>query len=316
MNSIGGYIGWEFSKGQEYHEGLLRLNTARNAFEHILRTRKYTKVYLPYYCCEAVLEPIKKLGIEQVWYNINDKLEPVIDFEIGERDCFLYVNYFGVKDDAVSGLAKEVRNLVVDNSQSFFSRPLKGIDTFYSCRKFFGVADGAYLSADAVTTTDLPLDTSYDVCAHLLKCADTGIESGFADFKANETRLVGQDVKQMSVLTRTMMESASYSYACQQRNDNFHYLHERLSKINELKLNFSSINGPIHYPLLVSKPGLRKLLIGEKIFIGDFWPAVRTWMASDTYEYFLSENLVALPIDQRYDKNDMDRIIKSIFKFL
>ena len=315
MSSIGGYIGWEFSKGQEYHQGLLRLNTARNAFEHILRTRKYTEVYLPYYCCEAVLEPMKKLGIEHTFYSINDKLEPVIDFEIGERDCFLYVNYFGVKDDAVARLAKEVRNLVVDNSQSFFSRPQPGIDTFYSCRKFFGVADGAYLSAD-VAFDGLPVDTSFDACTHLLKCADTGIESGFADFKVNETRLVGQDVRQMSVLTHAMMEAAPYSYSCSKRNENFQYLHERLSEVNELKLNFSSLNGPMHYPLLVSKPELRKLLISEKIFIGDFWPAVRTWMAADTYEYFLSENLLALPIDQRYDKNDMDRIINSIFKFL
>ncbi len=315
MSSIGGYLGWEFPKGQEYHDQLLRLNTGRNAFEYILRTRKYKKVYFPYYCCDVLLEPIKKTGIEQVFYHTNDKLEPVIDFPVKEDECLLYVNYFGVKNDTAAKLAKQIPSLVVDNSQSFFTRPDLNIDTFYSCRKFFGVPDGAYLNIGNATAR-FPADVSYDHCTHLLQCVDTGIESGFPAFKANETRLVGQDIRQMSALTRKMMEAAPYSSSRHQRNENFLYLHSRLADINELKLNFSSVDGPLNYPLLISNPDLRRLLIGEKIFIGDFWPGVRTWASKDSYEYFLSENLLALPIDQRYNEKDMARIIENILKFI
>ena len=316
MSSIGGYLGWEFPKGEEYHDGLLRLNTGRNAFEHILRTRKYSRVFFPYYCCDALLEPIKKLGIEHEFYNINDQLDPIIDFDIKDTDCFLYVNYFGVKNDTITRLSKEVRNLVADNSQSFFSRAVANIDTFYSCRKFFGVPDGAYVSTADTSKNDYPIDTSYDSCRHLLKCADTGIETGFADFRENEHRLSGLEIRQMSVLTRAMMAAAPYASSCQVRNDNFQYLHSRLAEINELKLNFSSINGPLNYPLLVSNPELRKQLIGEKIYVAEFWAAVRSWAPKGSYAYFLSENLLALPVDQRYDKKDMDRIVECILKFI
>ncbi len=315
MSSIGGYLGWEFPLGNEYHDRLLRLNTGRNAFEYILRTTRYSKVYLPYYCCDALLEPVRKTGIDYVFYHIDSQLDPVIDFEINDGECFLYVNYFGVKNDTVAKLAGEVRNLVIDNSQSFFSRPMPGIGTFYSCRKFFGVPNGAYVYLNTYEPHNLPADTSYDSCTHLLKYVDCGIEAAYGDFLANEQHLAGQEIKQMARLTHAMMNVAPYSFSCERRNDNFQYLHERLSEINELKLNFSSVNGPLHYPLLVPDSGLRKLLIGEKIFVAEYWPAVRTWAGKDTYEHYLTEHLLALPIDQRYERRDMDRIAESIFKF-
>ncbi len=61
---------------------------------------------------------------------------------------FLCTNYFGIKDEFITSLSKQVSNLIVDNAQSFFSNPIENIDTFYSPRKFFGVSDGAYLYCD------------------------------------------------------------------------------------------------------------------------------------------------------------------------
>jgi hypothetical protein len=316
MNSIGGYLGMEFSRGRGYHDQLLRLNTGRNALEYILRARKYKLIYLPYYSCDALLEPAKKLGIKTVFYRINDQLNPVIDFTIQDDECFLYVNYFGIKNDAVERLAGKTRNLIIDNSQSFFSAPHKNVDTFYSCRKFFGVPDGAYLQINTDGNITLPQDSSFESCTHLLKYYDLGIEAAYKDFVNNEARLTGADTKQMSALTQTIMTSIDYAAGKERREQNFRYLRGRLSKINELNLNFNTANGPLCYPLLVSDTRLRQALINEKIFVPDYWPNVRKWTSSGDYEYFLSENLVALPVDQRYGEKDMKRITETVFKIL
>ena len=316
MNSIGGYLGMEFPRGREYYDQLLRLNTGRNALEYILRAKKYKLIHLPYYGCDALLEPAEKLGIKTVFYNVDDRLDPVADFEIKDDECFLLVNYFGVKNDTVEKLAGTIRNLIVDNSQSFFSAPHLNADTFYSCRKFFGVPDGAYLQIGAHEEIHLPQDTSFEACTHLLKYYDKGIESGYQDFLLNEARLTGAPIRQMSLLTQTIMASIDYARCQQIRQRNFQYLHNRLAKINELNLNFSTANGPLCYPLLVSNPRLRELLIKEKIFIPDYWPNVRKWTKQGTYEYFLSENLVGLPVDQRYGEKEMDRLIETIFKII
>ena len=63
MQPIGGYFSLELPYGEEYHKNAIRLNTGRNCLEYILKTRGYRKVYIPYYICEVVLEPFKKLGV-------------------------------------------------------------------------------------------------------------------------------------------------------------------------------------------------------------------------------------------------------------
>src|SRR5690606_8875362 len=109
--------------------------------------------------CDVLLEPIQKLGIEYEHYHIDSVLEPLFDYSrVTEQSAFLYTNYFGLKDAFIESLASSAGNLIVDNAQSFFSRPIPGIDTLYSARKFFGVSDGAYLYCDTKLEGTLPID--------------------------------------------------------------------------------------------------------------------------------------------------------------
>ena len=119
--SIGGYIGLELPFGEEYYPSLLKLNTGRNALEYILRIKKYKLIHLPYFTCEAMLEPLEKLNIECKFYQIDQNLEPVTEFKLSANDCLLYTNYFGLKQDFINKLSKRIPNLIIDNSQAFFS---------------------------------------------------------------------------------------------------------------------------------------------------------------------------------------------------
>lgn len=76
---IGGYFSLELPFSEEYHKDAIRLNTGRNCLEYILRVRKHSKVYIPYYTCDVLLEPFEKLGIRYEFYHIN------FAFELTER---------------------------------------------------------------------------------------------------------------------------------------------------------------------------------------------------------------------------------------
>ncbi len=192
MKTIGGYFELELSKNKEYHQGALRLNTGRNAFEYILRAKKYEKVYLPYYTCDVMLEPIRKLALKHEFYCIDKKFQPIIDFSRqGIRDVFVYTNYFGICDIQVTQIAKTNKNLIVDNSQAFFSRPLHDVDTFYSPRKFFGVPDGAYLYTNSLLSEKFEADSSHARFKHLIKRIDVSAEVGHTDFKNIEPTETG-----------------------------------------------------------------------------------------------------------------------------
>ena len=182
MEPIGGYFGLEFAHGVEYHKKAIRLSTGRNCLEYILRAKEYKKVYLPYYTCDVVLEPFMKLGIPYEFYHIDNNFEIRDRFTLKADEALLYVNYYGLKQRYVEQLAEKTRErLIVDNTQAFYAKPIAGIDTFYSCRKFFGVSDGAYLYTNKLLDEKLGLDLSYDRMASLVKRIDLGAEAGYAD---------------------------------------------------------------------------------------------------------------------------------------
>lgn len=316
IKPIGGYIELQLENGPGYYPTLIPLNTARNALEYILRIKRYTTIYLPFFTCEVLLEPLQKLAINHQFYKIDEDLNPIIDFELDEHSCLLYTNYFGVKTGTVKWLSATIQNLIIDNAQAFYTAPINNVDTIYSCRKFFGVPDGAYLYTATEIGLNLKIDHSVLRFSHLIKAIDFNIEEGYADYLENNELLSHNEIKKMSVLTERLLGAINYDYCAKMRKNNFNYLHKYLQKINMLRLNFVYDDVPMVYPLLIEDPKLKAKLISNKIFVATYWPNVFAWASANSYEYFLSENLIPLPIDHRYTLNDMSSILAILNSLL
>ena len=313
MEAIGGYFSLELPLREEYHKNAIRLNTGRNCLEYILRARGYKKVYVPYYTCEAVMEPISKLGIPYEFYHIDIHFEIRDRFMLKADEALLYTNYFGLKQRYVEQLAEKTGSrLIVDNTQAFYAKPIPGIDTFYTCRKFFGVADGAYLYTDKLLDEEFTQDESYDRMAHLLKRIDLSAEQGFADFRKVDDGLDNQPIRKMSKLTKRIMQSIDYEAAAKMRRENFLMLHEVFGEENNLELTLEEDAVPMVYPYLEPIKGLREKLIENKIFVARYWPNVLEWTTKDDIEYLFAYQMQPLPIDQRYGEEDMNRIIEIV----
>ena len=314
MNEIGGYFELEVRKGSEFHKNAIRLNTGRNAFEYILRAKGYKKVYLPYYTCDVMLEPILKLKLKFEFYHIDQTFCPVFDFHrINHDEVFVYNNYFGICNKQVKEVSVECKNLVIDNSQAFYAQPILGVDTFYSPRKFFGVPDGAYLYTDILLKDNFELDLSHNRFEHLLGRMEQGAEEFYKVFKENDAALSGQPIKKMSVLTRRILQSIDYDLAAKNRIDNIHFLHDVLKDTNILAIDIPDHSVPMVYPYLIdSGLALKKKLLDRKVFVATYWPTVTNWFTKDSMESFFSRHLVPLPIDQRYGITEMKMLLKII----
>ena len=313
MEAIGGYFSLELPLREEFHKDAIRLNTGRNCLEYILRACGYKKVYVPYYTCEAVMEPINKLGISYEFYHIDTHFEISDRFTLKADEALLYTNYFGLKQRYVEKLAEKTgTRLIVDNTQAFYAKPISGIDTFYTCRKFFGVSDGAYLYTDKLLDEEFEQDESYDRMAHLLKRIDLSAEQGFADFRKVDDGLDNQPIRRMSKLTQRIMQSIDYEAAAQKRRENYQIIHEVLGEENNLVLPLDEDAVPMVYPFLVPIKGLREKLIENKVFVARYWPNALDWTTKDDIEYLLAYQMQPLPIDQRYSKENIGRIIKCV----
>jgi hypothetical protein len=314
--TIGGYIELQLPEGKEHYPSFIKLNTGRNAFEYLLRIKKYTLVYLPYFTCEVLLEPLRRLSIPYRFYRIDRHLDPVIDFEPEENAALLYTNYFGIKQDTVNDLSRTVKNLIIDNAQAFFHPPVAGVDTFYSCRKFFGVPDGAYLYTEGNTRLSLESEISVYRFSHLIKSLDLSIETGYHDYLKNNIILGNNPIKKMSVLSQRILSGINYEDCRSIRNANFQHLDQGLGSINKLPINLVNMDGPMVYPLVIDQPGARKALIAKKIFVATYWPNVLEWASGDLFEHYLSRQLLPLPVDHRYGIRDMDHMIKTVRSLL
>ncbi|MGN7205084.1 hypothetical protein ACTHQF_12505 [Pedobacter sp. SAFR-022] len=316
VRTIGGYMGLQLPGGKPYYPDLIQLNTARNSLEYILLTQGYTTIYLPYFTCEVLLEPIKRLQLQYHFYKIDEQMDPVIDFEVDDHSCMLYTNYFGVKTDTVRALSKTQKNLIIDNAQAFYAAPIIGIDTFYSCRKFFGVPDGAYLYARSSRRLELSKDSSVDRMSHLVKAADLNVEAGYADYVRNNDVLINNEIKVMSNLTQQLMAAVEYDDCAKKRREHFAFLHERFKDINEFKFHYSPEDTPMVYPLLIAKDHLKSQLIERKIFVATYWPNVFEWTSPDALEYHFAQHMISLPIDQRYNLDDMKYLVETVESLL
>lgn len=294
IDAIGGYPELELRKGEHYHKGALRLNTARNCFEYVLRAREYTKVYIPYYTCEVMLEPLMKCSVEYEFYHINEQLEPVETIRLKPSEAFLYTNYYGLKQQCVARLAQTYgKQLIVDNAQAFFASPIEGIDTFYSARKFFGVADGAYLYTDQLLDIELEQDQSYERMSHLLIRADIGAEAGYADFRKNDDSLCGEPIKKMSRLTEKILCSIDYESIKVERRKIYEQLYKQLNQTNLLSIILDDMCVPLAYPYLTKDSTLRQKLITERIYIPMYWPNIGNNIGLESW---LKSNLLSIPL--------------------
>jgi hypothetical protein len=313
---IGGYFELELNpEKKEYHSGAIKLNCGRSCIQYVINAKKYKKIYIPSYICDSILKPIKDENISYEFYSINKYFEPIFNKTINDNDCFLYVNYFGINGRNANIFALNFKNIIVDNSQAFFEVPYKNFDTFYSARKFFGVPDGAYLYTDTLYDIPLKRDVSLDRMEHLLKRIEISANDGFAIFQKNECDLGDNGLCSMSKLTETILGSIDYEKCRYKRNSNFLFLHEKLSKYNELDIDINNLNGPMIYPFMNSTPNLKEKLINNNIYVATYWKDVLQRVKNNSFEYKLANCLIPLPIDQRYNLEDMNIMVNLIDSF-
>lgn len=325
MESIGGYFQVESSyKKKDYHADALKLNTARNSLEYIFRSEKYTKVYIPFYSCSAMLEPLEKLNIKYEFYSIDENFLPKFNKKLEKDEIIIIINYFGLVRNKISLLVEKYKNVILDNSQDFFFKEFFEIPAIYSCRKFLGVSDGGYLYYPKKELyLNLKQDISYDRMEYLYKKYELGSESAYDLYLENEKKLINQPIKKMSKITENLLNEADYEKIKERRNINFKYLHEKLKKINNLShlIGKNPIDGPMYYPFLlktnkkINGNDLKKFLIENKIYIPTYWPEVAKRVKEGSIETNLVSHLVPLPIDQRNTVKEMEHLIKMIELF-
>ena len=317
--AIGGFFEFELLAETAETQNRLLFNSGRSAFAFLLKHHNIRSIQLPRYTCDVILEPLKELGVTYTFYSITLSLLP--DFTKGEIDPSIPMvinNYFGVLDN---DLAQYYNNplVIIDNSQALYSKTTGGLGGFNSFRKFMGMPDGAEVTTSKQSKTthnDWPRFKVSDNLIHLFGRIEDGPEAYYSTFKEADERFTFKKIKAISVISERAFLKVDHKYIADKRKNNFNFLHKKLSMLNELVFNLSENCAPLVYPFLVPNGReLKKCLIENKVFVPTYWPNKEIVCLENSLEAYLTENLVALPVDQRYNEEQMEVIYKHITDF-
>lgn len=312
-SAIGGYFSLESRGRAPLHPDGLFVNSGRNALRMLVRHRAISHVHVPYFTCPVVWDALAAEGVTIAYYDLDDAMRPARSFA---PDAWVLLNNsFGLLDRDVAAFAREHPRVIVDNAQALYS-PAYGAGAIYSPRKFFGLPDGGILVADDLPVPPTEQDHSAGRIGHLARRAEDAPEAGFPEYTAHERALDDAPVRAMSAVTRALFSTVPAQRAAQLRRENFAHLARRLGRHNLLDLPTPDVEVPLCYPLLGGGRALREALIAARVFVPTFWPGVLEVAPPGSRSRRLAEDLVPLPIDQRYGALEMDRVADLVERHL
>ena len=276
------------------------LASGRSALRAILEHLGSPLIHVPHYTCPVVHELIDILNLRSRRYHIDPSLRPELP-AVGPDEVVLLNNYFGCYP--ISSSQNGV--VVCDHAQAYFAQTPPNAWAFTSARKFFPVADGAFFEGpEAINLEGLPYNAVSG--AHLV----CDVADAYQAFQHAESQV-----------TSSLLRGSSGSLVClsqinmttiiESRRANWQFLHDELAGANMLCPQLSNHDVPMAYPFLPRLPISHNELHRMGIWVPRFWQDLDHSLLS-TFERHLSEHLLPLPCDQRYDRTDMTRMLVAI----
>lgn len=300
------------------------------------------KVLIPAYTCQTVITPFEEAGWQCKYFSIKRNLR--IDLRslenaiVKHNPSLLVVHpYFGMdfnneELDILNGIKKKGIGIVLDLTQCLFSSKQYPFATFIvaSYRKWMPIPDGGYLinNTDSVHITQPEEEneefTEREIAAMYLRGQYFGNEEQRT--KAISIRLSkAADHIADSNITPHKMSQVAYNLFVKEdveknqksRFSNYNYLFNNIKeslKVTKVCQSMADVTtAPLYFTIYVQdRPALQRLLAQDSIYAPVIWPVEDERVLINEEVNYIYDHVLAIPCDQRYDENDMHRIVEVI----
>ncbi len=313
MEEIGCHFKFENIIGNVYHETNLLLSSGRNCLRYIIREKGIVTLFLPYFLCESLSEISIQENVEIKYYHIDGSYMPtdIDESQLNEKTYIYFVNYYGLFRDKIKYLIDKYKYIIIDNTHDFFNKEHYNADVIYNYRKYFGVPDGACIVSDSLKyNCNYSKGKSFDKVLEMLSRDETGKFFHYPTFLEADKHFRNEDLKYMSNFTENYLHAIDYELILKKRLENYMQLCLALEKYNSLDLSNKELT--YMYPLFVYDGNeLREYLKVNNIYSLKLWPNI-DWNGANSNEILAADNMVLIPIDQRYSFDEMEYIIKCV----
>ena len=321
--------------------------TGRTALDNIIKdikkNRNVKTALLPAYCCHSMALPFEDNNIEVSYYDIDLTDSYAIPTEIVDQkfDIIFAINYFGINIETFEEKLKLFASynkesiIIVDVTHSLFSEKTSfNIADYYFCslRKWTGLLSGGMaLKKDGVLSKP-----SKGVLEKFVSIRETAVkekqeylrngkgEKFFLSKFAEAENLIEFDYADYIMDSTSLRNFLTLDHKLlkTKRMSNFMYLAENSRVFLEkgLKPIVNNIidEVPLVFPVIADteevRDSIRRHLISHDIYCPVHWP-LPSDINCDYKAFDYSKRELSIVCDQRYDLNDMQRIIEVIKEY-
>lgn len=323
------------------------MSTGRSATKLVLQTIEDRNpsckkvALLPSFTCHTVFEPFMDYGYQVHTMPLSAKLttnaEDILYYQEKYNASVVLVHrYYGF--DTLPGINKVVEILqkkgvviIEDCTQCLYSSfPISNADyVVASIRKWCGVPDGGFVICKEGSFPRKPIcpDTKMVEAKRIAsELKYQYLFEGKGDkptFKAKyreAENLLDSQVNFFTIdsLSATIQAELDVELLIKKRRENYEVLLEGLQNKEGIHIIFNTLPDdvvPLYFPILIdNREAMQDLLADNYIYAPVVWPKAENSPIIDEVAEKIYEKILCIPIDQRYDVDDMQRIVEVINK--
>lgn len=335
-----------FSSFEEFDREVIYLRSGRESLLYVscnCKPGKDAVILFPAYCCWSMSAPFVKSGWSIVYYRINEDLTVDLDYLIEllkhiHVDAILTMNFFGSSytNEAIHMVKDFNPDIIVieDFSHCTFSlssifNPL--VDYYVSSlRKSIGICDGAvvlskhptnkhYIQEEQPEFSDRRINAQLKK-GHYLFSKDQNEKSIFlSEIRECESILNGFNaVRPISQTAMCMLKQINGKHIANARRVNMKHLMRLLeTKVDMVPgLERSLVGAPFSLPIVVrNRDEIQKKLAKCGVYAPVLWPISEEARRVCENSAKMADSMLSLPIDQRYDWDDIEDIAQIVTKY-
>jgi hypothetical protein len=295
--------------------------------QDIIKSKPVYKAYLPAWCCDSMVNPFLKRGIQVDFYDMSfdGNLHYYIDADT-QTDIFYVSNYFGYKTtvdkEIILQFKEKGATIIHDRTHSFLmDDDIEADYTFASIRKWMGVVAGAVVNG--VKDGQLKPYPYLGCKAQAMRMKKVFIEGDNSIDTQTFLNLYGEfghhlmeDFQnyEMDDLSYALYKSEDLEAMRRKRRENAKFLHENLKGmrfIGELTDKAVPLFVPVFFDTTEQRNAIRKKLIEAQIYCPIHWPKPAQ-IPVDFEANRIYDTELSLICDQRYNIENMQRIVAVI----
>lgn len=332
-------------KDSSFHiDNHLLFSLCREALYSIASSKAHcNKVLLPAYTCDTVIAPFRQLGWECYYYGVNKDLRIdiksfILEYNNIKPSIIVVHPYYGMdltqeEIDILRQAKDDGAEIIVDITQCIFSEQRIDFADYYvgSYRKWFPIPDGGFLYSNDNKTNNIASPQKENSVFTLTQMSAMILRRMYFETNDEQIKLLSRNLTKsadiyseekitphlMSNISKNIIQDTDIELNKERRLTNYRFLFYNINQNNNITFVNNDLSlvksAPLYFPIYVKdRDKLQKKLIEHHVYAPILWPIEDDNVIINSTIEEIYNTILAIPIDQRYNIDDMTKIAHII----